>query len=61
MDKNDFVKTCVHEGVMPRKTFSMGAADEKRFYFESQRIVPEMTFYKSTFFRRGNVTTALGQ
>jgi len=60
MDKNDFLKTVVKEGVLPRKTFSMGAADEKRFYFECQRIVPENTFYKSAFFRRGNVTTPLG-
>lgn len=60
MDKNDLVKTVVKEGVLPRKTFSMGAADEKRFYFECQRIVPETTFYKSTFFRRGNVTTPFG-
>jgi 5,10-methylene-tetrahydrofolate dehydrogenase/methenyl tetrahydrofolate cyclohydrolase/uncharacterized protein (DUF1015 family) len=60
MDKNDLVKTVVREGVLPRKTFSMGAADEKRFYFECQRIVPEMTFYKSTFFRRGNVITPFG-
>eukprot|EP00403_Amphidinium_massartii_P016950 CAMPEP_0178411144 /NCGR_PEP_ID=MMETSP0689_2-20121128/21344_1 /TAXON_ID=160604 /ORGANISM="Amphidinium massartii, Strain CS-259" /LENGTH=473 /DNA_ID=CAMNT_0020032343 /DNA_START=72 /DNA_END=1493 /DNA_ORIENTATION=- len=39
MDKNDLVKTVVKEGVLPRKTFSMGAADEKRFYLESQQIV----------------------
>ncbi|CAE7255695.1 FOLD4 [Symbiodinium necroappetens] len=39
MDKNDLVKTVVKEGVLPRKTFSMGAADEKRFYFECQQIV----------------------
>eukprot|EP00438_Fugacium_kawagutii_P017782 Skav205865 [mRNA] locus=scaffold766:160519:163899:+ [translate_table: standard] len=43
MDKNDLVRTVVREGVLPRKTFSMGAADEKRFYFECQRIVPEAT------------------
>jgi len=59
MDKNDLVKTVVKEGVLPRKTFSMGAADEKRFYFECQRIVPEFTFYKSDFFRRGSVTVPL--
>eukprot|EP00930_Biecheleria_cincta_P042663 TRINITY_DN29353_c0_g2_i1.p1 TRINITY_DN29353_c0_g2~~TRINITY_DN29353_c0_g2_i1.p1 ORF type:complete len:819 (+),score=147.15 TRINITY_DN29353_c0_g2_i1:82-2538(+) len=59
MDKNDLVKTVVKEGVLPRKTFSMGAADEKRFYFECQRIVPEFTFYKSDFFRRGSVTASL--
>jgi 5,10-methylene-tetrahydrofolate dehydrogenase/methenyl tetrahydrofolate cyclohydrolase len=61
MDKNDLVKTVVKEGVLPRKTFSMGAADEKRFYFECQRIVPDMTFYKAPFFRRGNVTGGLGK
>uniref|UniRef100_A0A7S2IXX5 Uncharacterized protein n=1 Tax=Alexandrium andersonii TaxID=327968 RepID=A0A7S2IXX5_9DINO len=60
MDKNDLVKTVVKEGVLPRKTFSMGAADEKRFYFECQRIVPEFTFYKSDFFRRGSVSIPLG-
>lgn len=60
MDKNDLVKTVVQEGVLPRKTFSMGHADEKRFYFECQRIVPEFTFYKSDFFRRGNVSVPLG-
>ena len=41
MNKNDLVKTVVREGVLPRKTFSMGAADEKRFYFEPCCIVPE--------------------
>jgi len=61
MDKNDLVKTVVKEGVLPRKTFSMGAADEKRFYFECQRIVPEATFFKAPFFRRGNVTAPLGK
>jgi len=60
MDKHDLVKTVVKEGVLPRKTFSMGAADEKRFYFECARIVPEPSFYKSDFFRRGNVSVPLG-
>ena len=27
-------------GVLPRKTFSMGEASEKRFYLEARRIVP---------------------
>merc|ERR1712226_929254 len=61
MDKNDLVKTVVKEGVLPRKTFSMGAADEKRFYFECQRIVPEYSFYKSDFFRRGSVSVPLAR
>jgi len=53
MDKNDLLKTVVQEGVLPRKTFSMGEADEKRFYMEGRRIVPETTFYRSDFFRTG--------
>jgi hypothetical protein len=28
----------VREGPLPRKTFSMGEADEKRFYVEARRI-----------------------
>lgn len=40
MDKNDLVKTVVKEGVLPRKTFSMGHAPEKRFYFECRAVVP---------------------
>lgn len=39
MDKNDLVKTVVKEGALPRKTFSMGHAPEKRFYFECKHIV----------------------
>lgn len=38
MDKSDLFKTVVLEGVLPRKTFSMGAAREKRFYMECRRI-----------------------
>jgi len=60
MDKHDLVKTVVQEGVLPRKTFSMGAADEKRFYLECTRIAPEPSFYKSDFFRRGIASVPLG-
>jgi len=28
----------VRDGALPRKTFSMGEADEKRFYLEARRI-----------------------
>jgi hypothetical protein len=28
----------VREGPLPRKTFSMGEADEKRYYVEARRI-----------------------
>jgi len=38
MDKNDLFKTVIVDGALPRKTFSMGEADEKRFYMECRRI-----------------------
>jgi len=38
MPKDDLFKTVVLDGVLPRKTFSMGEADEKRFYFEAKSI-----------------------
>ncbi len=39
MDKNQLFKTVILEGVLPRKTFSMGEAWEKRFYLEARRLV----------------------
>ncbi len=36
--KNDLFRTIVHDGALPRKTFSMGEADEKRFYLECRKI-----------------------
>lgn len=39
MDKNDLFKTVILDGVLPRKTFSMGEAEEKRFYLECRKIV----------------------
>jgi len=38
--KSDFFRTIIRDGALPRKTFSMGEADEKRFYLECRRIVP---------------------
>jgi hypothetical protein len=38
LSKHDLMKMVVREGPMPRKTFSMGEADEKRFYVEARRI-----------------------
>lgn len=38
IDKSSFFATVIKDGVMPRKTFSMGEAPEKRFYIESRRI-----------------------
>jgi hypothetical protein len=39
MDKNDLFKTVIVDGVLPRKTFSMGEAEEKRFYLECRKII----------------------
>lgn len=38
MDKNDLFRTVILEGALPRKTFSIGEANEKRFYLEARRI-----------------------
>lgn len=38
MDKSDLFKTVLLDGALPRKTFSMGEADEKRFYMECRKI-----------------------
>jgi len=39
MAKGDLFKTVILNGVLPRKTFSMGAAEDKRFYLECRKIV----------------------
>ncbi len=36
--KEDFFKTVISGGELPRKTFSMGEGDEKRFYIEAKLI-----------------------
>lgn len=38
MEKNQLFKTVIKDGALPRKTFSMGEANEKRFYFEAKKI-----------------------
>jgi len=38
MPKHDLFKTVILDGALPRKTFSMGEAREKRFYMEARRI-----------------------
>ena len=38
MSKSDLFKTVILDGALPRKTFSMGAAREKRFYMEARKI-----------------------
>lgn len=37
--KRDFFRAISENGVLPRKTFSMGHATEKRYYLEARRIV----------------------
>lgn len=39
IDKGSFFATVIRDGVMPRKTFSMGEAPEKRFYIEARKII----------------------
>ncbi len=39
MDKSDLFKTVILDGALPRKTFSMGEAREKRFYMECRRLL----------------------
>lgn len=38
MTKSDLLRMVVREGPLPRKTFSMGEAREKRYYVEARRI-----------------------
>jgi hypothetical protein len=38
MDKDELFKTVILDGALPRKTFSLGEASEKRFYMEARQI-----------------------
>ncbi len=38
MEKSDFFPSIVHDGALPRKTFSMGHARDKRYYLEARSI-----------------------
>jgi hypothetical protein len=38
LDKNVFFKSVIVDGSLPRKAFSMGEAEEKRFYMEARKI-----------------------
>ena len=38
IDKSDLFKSVIIDGVLPRKSFSMGEAYEKRFYMEARKI-----------------------
>ncbi|MFR4415264.1 MAG: hypothetical protein ACLT4C_08465 [Butyricicoccus sp.] len=37
--QNDLFRGVVFDGVLPRKTFSMGEAHEKRYYMEAKTII----------------------
>lgn len=38
MEKDQLFKTVICDGALPRKTFSMGHAEDKRYYLECRRI-----------------------
>lgn len=38
MGKDQLFPTVIFDGALPRKTFSMGEAHDKRFYLESRKI-----------------------
>ncbi|MCI7146111.1 MAG: DUF1015 domain-containing protein [Clostridiales bacterium] len=38
MDKGDLFKSVINDGALPRKTFSMGHAEDKRYYIEARKI-----------------------
>lgn len=40
MEKNQLFKTVIFDGALPRKTFSMGHARDKRYYIECRKIKP---------------------
>lgn len=39
MGKDQLFKTVIYDGALPRKTFSMGHAQDKRYYIECRKIV----------------------
>lgn len=38
MEKSELFSAVIKDGALPRKTFSMGEAQDKRFYFEAKKI-----------------------
>lgn len=40
MDKGELFRTVILDGALPRKTFSMGEAEDKRFYLECRSLRP---------------------
>lgn len=46
LDKTRFLETIHKIGTLPRKAFSMGEANEKRFYIEARNILPNDDFIR---------------
>ena len=40
MDKHELFASIVADGATPRKTFSLGEAEEKRYYLECRQLAP---------------------
>lgn len=40
IDRSRLIPTVLNRGVLPRKAFSLGEAQEKRYYLEARRILP---------------------
>ncbi len=41
MSKSELFKTVIFDGALPRKTFSMGHAEDKRYYLECRKITDQ--------------------
>ncbi len=41
IDRSRLIPTVLSRGVLPRKAFSLGEAQEKRYYLEARRILPD--------------------
>lgn len=39
ISKDSLFKTVIFDGALPRKTFSMGEAEDKRFYYETRKLI----------------------
>jgi len=53
LDKTRFLETIHAIGTLPRKAFSMGEANEKRFYIEGRNILPNDDFIRQYTPERG--------
>ena len=38
LDKNELFSYCIEKGNLPKKSFSIGNGEEKRYYIEAKRI-----------------------